>query len=233
MRATNWLHVVFEPLVRVTKERTSYLILINSCLILKSRTGQEATTLNSQVLICVKWPIYELTKSAWFERIHDNVCLISKLGDIFPDTFSPPAFPSVNHIFLFVLQGGEELTGLLLWSCPWWLPSNSQISLMSLLGTGDAVVGHYSQGRCRSSWGQRELTCVPRSWGVNVTRKPLETVLILFLHQGHAGMNCSWRLNFSIIHVWEGLLVRKSQDKEVTGFNCLSMKFPKRYLYRE
>lgn len=73
----------------------------------------------------------------------------------------------------------------------------------------------------------------PRRWGVNVTRKPLETVLIPFLHQGHSEMSCSPRLHVSVIHDGGGFLLRQSQDREVTRFNCLSVKFLKSSSYRQ
>lgn len=63
---------------------------------------------------------------------------------------------------------------------------------------------------------------VPRRWGVNVTRKSLEMVLIPSLRQGHWGMNCPLRLDFSVIQVRDGLLLGESRNKEVTGFNGLS-----------
>lgn len=63
---------------------------------------------------------------------------------------------------------------------------------------------------------------VPRRWGVNVTRKSLEMVLIPSLRQGHWGMNCPLRLDFSVIQVRDGLLLGESRNKEATGFNGLS-----------
>lgn len=63
---------------------------------------------------------------------------------------------------------------------------------------------------------------VPRRWGVNVTRKSLERVLIASLHQGPWKIKCPVRLDFSVVQVRDGLLLGESQNKEVTGFNCLS-----------
>lgn len=72
------------------------------------------------------------------------------------------------------------------------------------------------------TWDRENGHAVPRRWGVNVTRKPLEMVLIASLHQGHWGMNCPVRLDFSVIQARDGLLLGESRNKEVTGFNCLS-----------